>query len=109
MKKILVVGIFLGLVISSMIMLSSTEKQNLLFDENDILLATSNYVTENNIAISNEIDVPVSLLKKQGYLDEDVKLPGNDTLETVCVKITKTNENESIKHIYEYKYSNSGC
>ena len=79
----------------------------------NIELAAKNWASDNKDLLpkeqNNSYNIKVSDMINQGYLDDDIKLPGNDTLETVCVKIKKTNGNDAIKHVYEYTYSNSGC
>lgn len=80
----------------------------------NIELAAKNWASDNKGLLpkiqNNSYNIKVSEMINQGYLDDEIKLPGNDTNpDTVCVKITKTNETNSVKDKYEYNYSNSEC
>lgn len=79
----------------------------------NIELAAKNWASDNKGLLPSSKDenykVKISELQNQGYLDDNIKLPQNDTNpDEVCVIITKTNENTNTsKKVYKYEYNNS--
>ncbi|MCI8778217.1 MAG: hypothetical protein HFI87_03615, partial [Bacilli bacterium] len=85
------------LLIGGIFTYSLINNKKIYFSEDDVLLAATNYIKENDIGIGDELEIPVSLLKANGFLGNDV-ICTNDSYITV--------KNIDDEYIYE---SNLSC